>query len=80
MKVGLDGSQDAVSSEVSVNAVPSIGHISVKSIPFYKKSPETWFRQMESKFHLANITKSATKYHQILSLLPEEIASYRSCV
>ena len=30
---------------------------------------------MESQFHLANITKSATKYHHILSLLPEEIAA-----
>ena len=30
---------------------------------------------MEGQFHLANITKSATKYHHILSLLPEEIAA-----
>ena len=52
-----------------------VGHVAVKSIPFYRKSPETWFRQMESQFHLSNVKNSVTKYHHILSLLPEEIAS-----
>ena len=33
-----------------------------------------WFRQMESQFHLAGITLSSTKFHHILSCLPEHIA------
>ena len=33
-----------------------------------------WFRQMESQFELAKITLSSTKYHHVLSHLPEDIA------
>jgi len=54
----------------------SMAHVSVKLLPFYKKSPSTWFRQMESQFHLAKITNDETKFHHILAALPEEIASF----
>ena len=51
-----------------------VSHISVKPPPFYKCSPSVWFRRIESQFALAKITKSETKYHHMVSALPEEIA------
>ena len=33
-----------------------------------------WFRQLESQFHLSKITASTTKFHDALTLLPENIA------
>ena len=51
-----------------------VSHISVKPRPFYKGSPSVWFRQIESQFTYAKITKSETKYHHVVSALPEEIA------
>jgi len=52
-----------------------ISHVSVKILPFYSKNPSVWFRQMESQFHLAKVVSSETKYHHILSALPEDIAA-----
>jgi len=52
----------------------SIHHVAVKPPIFYKKSPETWFRQMEAQFTLANITKTETKFCHVVSALPEDIA------
>lgn len=52
-----------------------VNHIAVKPPPFYHKCPAVWFRQMESQFELAKITLSSTKYHHVLSHLPEDIAS-----
>jgi len=52
----------------------SISHVAVKAPPFYMKSPVTWFRQIESQFHLAKITNTETMFHQVLAALPEEVA------
>lgn len=51
-----------------------ISHVTVKAPIFYKRAPNMWFRQMESQFILARITKSETKFHHVLSALPEDIA------
>jgi len=51
----------------------NISHVAVKPPPFYTKSPSTWFKQMESQFHLAKISASSTKFHHVLSCLPENI-------
>ena len=48
--------------------------IAVKPPPFYRKSPETWFRQLESQFSLAGVTSDRTQFHHALAALPEEIA------
>ena len=53
----------------------SINHMAVKAPPLYLKSPGTWFKQLESQFVLAGITKSETKYHHVMAALPETIAS-----
>jgi len=52
----------------------TIGHVSVKHLPFYHKSPEVWFLQMESQFALAKIKCTTVKYHHILAALPVDIA------
>jgi len=52
----------------------SVNHYSIKAPPFYRKSPEIWFRQLESQFHLAKITNPVTKYHHVMASLPEEVA------
>ena len=62
------------SNTEEVTEVLSLSHISVKPPPFYTKSPQVWFKQLESQFHLAKITSSQTKYHHTLAALPEHIA------
>jgi len=68
-----NSSSTEVSKETSVVSEP-MGHIAVKHLPFYHKSPDVWFMQMESQFELANVKNSRTKYHHILAALPVDIA------
>ena len=65
-----------MTSEVDLNSSQTalIGHAVVKAPPFYRKSPETWFRQLDSQFLLAGITKTETKFHHVVANLPEDIA------
>lgn len=65
---------DDVKEQEQVQNLVTVDHVSVKAPAFYTKSPEAWFRRMESQFVLANITNSKTKYHHIMSALPEDIA------
>ena len=64
----MAGEDDGEEEKIAVN------HMSVKAPPFHLKSPSTWFKQLESQFLLANITKSETKYHHVMAALPENIA------
>ena len=64
-------SSDAVNSSLADSF--SLAHVSIKAPPFYHKSPSIWFKQLESQFHLAKITNDLTKYHHVLSVLPENI-------
>ena len=50
-----------------------VARLQVKPPPFYKKSPELWFKQMESQFFLAGIQSSVTKYHHAMAALPEDV-------
>ena len=52
----------------------SLQPVSVKPAPFYKRSPETWFRRLESQFSLAKITNPETMFHHVLAVLPEDLA------
>ena len=52
----------------------NVSHVSVKPSIFYERSPQAWFKQMESQFALANVKKSETKYHHVLAALPKDIA------
>jgi hypothetical protein len=48
--------------------------VALKVPPFYTGNPAVWFIQLEAQFGLANIKASTTKYHHVVSKLPEEVA------
>jgi hypothetical protein len=54
---------------------PARGPRGFKIPDFWPHDPNTWFRKMESKFRICNITQSSTKYNHLLSALPTEICS-----
>lgn len=41
--------------------------------PFWKKKPETWFRQIEAKFRMAGITEDQEKFDHVLGNLDSTI-------
>lgn len=51
------------------------GHVSVKVSPFYRNNSVAWFRQLESQFLLAGCKRADTKFHHLVSRLPEDIAT-----
>lgn len=53
-----------------------INRIAVKPPPFYRQNPSVWFKQLESQFVLARITDDVTKFHHVMSALPEDVALY----
>ena len=65
-----DTEKNSASSSTSYD----LGHVAVKAHPFYKKSPDTWFRQMESQFYLAKITSTETKFYHVLASLQKDVA------
>ncbi len=52
-----------------------MAHETFKIPDFWPHDPNTWFRKMESKFRICNITQSSTKHDHLLSALPTEICS-----
>jgi hypothetical protein len=52
-----------------------VAHVAFMIPDFCSHNPNTWFRKMESKFRICNITQSSAKYDHLLSALPTEICS-----
>jgi hypothetical protein len=52
-----------------------VAHVAFKIHDFWPHDPTSWFRKMESKFRICNITQSSTKYNHLLSALPTEVCS-----
>ncbi len=52
-----------------------VAHVAFKIPDFWPHDPTTWFRKIESKFRICNITQSSTKYYHLLSALPTEVCS-----
>jgi hypothetical protein len=52
-----------------------VAHVAFKITDFWPHDPTTWFRKIESKFRICNITQSSTKYDHLLSALPTEVCS-----
>jgi len=48
--------------------------VQVKLPLFWKSSPQMWFNQAESQFHIKNISVSLTKYHHVVARIPEDVA------
>ena len=53
----------------------AVQRVSVKMPPFYRRNVAAWFRTLESQLKLARITSQATKFHHLVSHLPEDIAA-----
>ena len=51
-----------------------IRSISIKSPVFYRNNPTIWFRQLESQFALSGVRSTKTKFHHVMSVLPEDVA------
>ena len=45
--------------------------VALKLPPFWPDSCESWFINAESQFHLKNITSSVTKFHHVITSLPQ---------
>ena len=55
---------------------PTVVHsVSVKLPEFWPDYPLIWFSQVEAQFALKKITVSLTKFHYIVSALPQKVAS-----
>ncbi len=52
-----------------------VAHMAFKIPDFWPHGPTTWFRTIENKFRICNITQSSTKYNHLLSALPTEVFS-----
>ena len=73
-KVSTESSTTTSTDTCTKTSTETVSHIAVKAPPFYRKSPETWFRRLEAQFSLANITRQETKFNHVLAVLPEDIA------
>ncbi len=52
-----------------------VAHVAFKIPEFWPHDPTTWFRKLESKFRICNISHSSTKYDHLLLALPTEVCS-----
>ncbi len=52
-----------------------VAHVAFKIPDFWPHDPTTWFRKLESKFRICNISQLSTKYDHLLSALPTEVCS-----
>lgn len=50
-----------------------VNRVSVKPPPFFRDCPDFWFKSLESQFALAGISQTETKYHHVISALPEDV-------
>ncbi|XP_055850368.1 uncharacterized protein LOC129914942 [Episyrphus balteatus] len=50
-----------------------IGRVSIKVPPFWKRSPDLWFLQLEAQFHTSAITSDVTKYFTLVGNLEADV-------
>lgn len=50
-----------------------IARVAVRVPPFWKTNPKLWFRQIESQFINAGISKDDTKYHALVGAMDTDI-------
>ena len=84
---GQGEEQDACTTSTAVNAdisrtlpstmkpeKPEVSQVPITLPPFYFNGPSTWFKTLESQFHLAGISNNSTKSHHVIANLPESVA------
>lgn len=52
---------------------PLVSHFAIKLPPFIRSRPDLWFSQAECQFTLGHITSATTKFHHVMSVLPEDV-------
>jgi hypothetical protein len=52
-----------------------VAHVAFKIHNFWPHNPDTWFRQLESKFRICNISSSLTKFDLLLMALLTEVCT-----
>ncbi|XP_064462595.1 uncharacterized protein LOC135373302 [Ornithodoros turicata] len=52
---------------------PLLSHFAIKLPQFIRPRPGLWFSQAECQFTLGHITSSTTKFHHVMSVLPEDV-------
>lgn len=62
-----------MSSPSKDSSISNVARLNMKPPQFYRKSPELWFRQLESQFVLAGLTSPVTQFHHIMAALPEDV-------
>lgn len=67
-----DNENAAAPPNDDANALFTVG---IKAPPFYRNNPDAWFLMLESQFALRRITAEETRFHHLVSHLPEDIAS-----
>jgi hypothetical protein len=62
-----DGDACSATGDVEANM------INFKAIPFIRRNPQAWMRQMEAQFEMHQIKNDNTKYLALLTSVPEDI-------
>ncbi|XP_067134245.1 uncharacterized protein [Centruroides vittatus] len=55
-----------------------VNRVALKLPPFWDKTPELWFANIEAQFAISGITKDSTKYYSVVSALNSDILNYIS--
>ena len=49
--------------------------ITIKVLPFFKPTPDTWFAHLKAQFDVKNITTSSTKFYWCIAALPSDVSA-----
>ncbi|XP_023235378.1 uncharacterized protein LOC111634772 [Centruroides sculpturatus] len=55
-----------------------VNRVALKLPPFWDKTPELWFANIEAQFAISGITKDSTKYYSVVSALNSDVLNYVS--
>lgn len=57
---------------------PEIHRVAIKLPPFWDKSQELYFINIEAQFHVAGITQDTTKYYAVIAPLDVDVLTHIS--
>ena len=49
--------------------------VTIKVLPFFKPTPDTWFAHLKAQFDVKNITTSSTKFYWCIAALPSDVSA-----
>jgi hypothetical protein len=75
----MTSSSSLFKSQLNTSNLPiDVATVAIKAPSFTERAPVAWFKILEAQFHLANITKSDTKFYHALASLPADLVSQLS--